>query len=72
MTGKIGNVPNFYERYCNDTVHKKPMVIAETSSMYLPKVKKGDSDYVIKSNWWQQVREEGSWELVLQDGRPTI
>ena len=55
VTGNIGNVPNFYARYCNDTVHKKPMVIAETTSMYLPNVKKGDSDYAIKSTWWQQV-----------------
>lgn len=46
---------DFYGRFCNDKVHNKPMVITETSAMYNPSNANGQTDYQIKSNWWQQV-----------------
>lgn len=46
---------NFYESYCEDGTHNKPMVITETSAMYNPSNPGGQSDFSIKSNWWQQV-----------------
>ena len=46
---------NFYGRFCNDSVHDKPMIITETSAEYVPSNANGESDFQIKSNWWQQV-----------------
>lgn len=53
--GSSPPVPNFYQSYASDGVHNKPMVITETSAMYNPSNTAGQTDYTIKSNWWQQV-----------------
>ena len=50
----VGNA-DFYGRFCSDSTHQKPMVITETSAMYNPSNPSGQSDFQIKSIWWQQV-----------------
>lgn len=47
---------NLYARFSGDETHRKPMVIAETASEYLPDVKGGASELDIKTAWWKQVR----------------
>lgn len=55
MTGYGSPLSNVYQRYCIDGVHNKPMVVTETSALYLPNNKVGNTDLEIKSAWWEQV-----------------
>lgn len=51
------NVANssLYSRFSADGVHNKPMIITETSALYIPSNSVGNSNYEIKSSWWEQV-----------------
>ena len=50
---------SLYGRFSADGVHNKPMIITETSALYIPAVGVGNTNAEIKSAWWQQVRLQG-------------
>ena len=56
MTGYGNQLSNLYGRYSADGVHNKPMVITETSALYIPSNPIGNTDLQIKQAWWSQVR----------------
>ncbi|KAK9786491.1 hypothetical protein WJX73_000886 [Symbiochloris irregularis] len=55
------NVANssLYSRFSADGVHNKPMIITETSALYIPSNPDGNTNYQIKSAWWQQAYNTG-------------
>ena len=57
ITGESTQINDLYGRFSADGVHDKPMVITETSAMWLPSITVGVSDLQIKQTWWTQVRQ---------------
>ena len=50
-----GNIPDFYARYCEDPVRRKPMAITETAAFFNTAIAGGPTELQIKSAWWRQV-----------------
>ncbi|MDD5199285.1 MAG: glycosyl hydrolase [Terrimicrobiaceae bacterium] len=55
LTGYNGAAPNFYTRYCSDLVHHKPLIVPESSALYLAGAPGADTNLAIKQGWWQQL-----------------
>ncbi|MDD4735278.1 MAG: hypothetical protein PHP44_04140, partial [Kiritimatiellae bacterium] len=49
------DVRNFYDKYCRDGVHNKPLMISETAALFNADRTDGDSEYDVKSKWWEQL-----------------
>eukprot|EP00930_Biecheleria_cincta_P061812 TRINITY_DN4735_c0_g1_i1.p1 TRINITY_DN4735_c0_g1~~TRINITY_DN4735_c0_g1_i1.p1 ORF type:complete len:689 (-),score=92.78 TRINITY_DN4735_c0_g1_i1:315-2381(-) len=62
--GQGGNeraVPNFYEMFSGEnSAHKKPFAVAETSALWGPDLPQRRSDLEVKQEWWRQVFLEGT------------
>jgi hypothetical protein len=56
----------FYARYCADSVHRKPMTIAETSALYNTE-QPGANELAIKRGWFRQIYNVGSDPLAGPD-----
>jgi hypothetical protein len=47
-------VPDFYAMFCGDSLHRKPMAIAETAAFFNTQ-RAGAAEFDIKQRWWRQV-----------------
>lgn len=55
VTGYGNELSNVYNRYSVDGWHNKPMLITETSALYIPSISDGNTNLEIKEAWWTQV-----------------